>query len=1176
MQKNSNVQLIWIIKSLRQSLNQIPLFMRISVLFLFCFLGLAQASDSYAQKAKISMEVTNLTVGEILKNIENQSEFDFFYNNKHVDLNRRVSVSAENEDVFEVLDQIFSGTGVSYSVLDKKIILSVKKQDAVSQSVVVKGKVVDKDNIPVPGVNVQVKGSSTGTITDFDGNYSIEVPSSKSVLVFSFVGYKTQEVTADGKEKMDIQLLEDTELLDEVVVVGYGTSRKGDLTGALTTMRPDVNDAAKAASLDNLLNGKVAGLVVSVASANPGAASSVTIRGASSLRGDNQPLYVIDNIPQASAGEFASSGISGDFTIAQDPLASLNPADIEDITILKDASSTAIYGSRGANGVILITTKKGKEGKPKVNVSANFTIAQAANLLDMINLREYAGYVNSRITGDQTPFHIVGNEVRYVFNGEYDKYDANNPETYHLVKERNWQKEIYESAFSQNYSVSVNGGKQNATYYISANFKDINGTVKQTGLKQGDLRANFGIDISKNVSLKLMLNGSLRQNDMMAGGNTLGGATGAVSRTALDYAPFEMPSDDPSFNGESRTTVFSWLNDYVDLTDDKNFKGSLDLGWKINDHFHYNLRTGGNINMNDRKRWYGLELYQGMNNQGYLATSDLNKSNYSVENILNYNSKLGNLGTIAVTLGSTYEDYNFLNKNIIATNFSSLDFRENGIHMAASKDFKQPIQKDYQLLSYLGRVNVNLLEKYLITASFRADGSSKFAKNNRWGYFPSASVAWRLEQENFIKKLSWVNQLKLRLSYGVTGNQSIDPYSTFSMYGSGDVIYATPAGGTLSTLVVTNLSNNSLKWEKTASWNVGLDFGLFNSRLTGTVDLYKKNTTDLLISRQLPGSAGFGSTYYNQGSLNNTGMEFSLKGRIIDTQNWKWEVTGNIGINKAEIGDLGLLPTNFGFLGERVGYLGNSLGDHFGVGHIFLAGEAPGLFYGYVTDGIVQTEDVTEEGVRFVNKDGKVGYYKTVNNVEPKPGDVKFVDRNGDGKVDTNDLDIIGNPNPDFTYGIQTTLSWKGLSLSAAFNGVQGRDILNSGNRYSNTPGIRSGNLTSEAYKNMWTESNPSNLYPGSSFQVQNMVMDRYGEDGSYFRCSDITLNYILPKSWISKVGMSNASLFASVKNAFILTDYKGYDPEVNSFAFDGLRPGVDMNSYPTPRSFIFGLNVTF
>ena len=518
------------------------------------------------------------------------------------------------------------------------------------QQKTITGRVVDALNEGMPGVNVQVKGTTSGTITNIDGDFSISVPNTKSVLVFTFIGYVKQEVAVGNQTKLNIQMKDDTQSLDEVVVVAYGTARKGDLTGALTTMRPDANEAAKAVSIDNLLEGKVAGLVVSTASSNPGAASSITIRGASSLRGDNQPLYVIDNIPQASTGEFSSSGISGDFQIAQDPLSSLNPADIEDITILKDASSTAIYGSRGANGVILITTKKGKEGKAKVNASATFTIANASRLLEMMNLEEYAAYHNSRITDGKVPFHIVGDEVRYVFNGAYDKYDPADPETYNVVNYRNWQKEIYTSAFSQNYSLSVNGGAGKTTYYISANFKDINGTVKQTGLKQGDLRANLSAQLSKSVDLNMALSGSLRQNNMMAGGNTLGGATGAISRTALDYAPFELPENDPSFTNENKTNVFSWLNDYVDLTDDKTFKASLNLNWKINKFFTYSLRAGGNINTNDRKRWYGMQLYQGMNNQGYLATSNLSKSNYSVENIVNYNTKLGSVGTLGAFL----------------------------------------------------------------------------------------------------------------------------------------------------------------------------------------------------------------------------------------------------------------------------------------------------------------------------------------------------------------------------------------------------------------------------------------------------------------------------------------------------------------------------------------------
>ena len=1037
------------------------------------------------------------------------------------------------------------------------------------------GQVVDEKGEFIIGASVQIKGTSTGSITDLEGNVTLQ-GSLGNTLVISYIGYSTLEVKVTKLNGNKWVLQEDSELLDEVVVVGYGTMRKGDLTGALTTMKPDANDAAKATSIDNLLNGKVAGLVVSASSAMAGSASSVQIRGASSLRGDNQPLYVIDNVPQPSAGEFASSGISGDFQINQDPLAALNPSDIEDITILKDASSTAIYGSRGANGVILITTKKGKQGKANVNVSANFTIANPSKLMEMTNLVEHAQFVNSRISNGEYPFYVVGDEVRYVFNDALANYDPNNPDTYRVVNYRNWQKEIYTSAFSQNYSLSVSGGNDKATYYVSANFKDINGTVKQTGLKQGDLRANIGMNLSKNVTLNMTLSGSIRQNNMMSGGSTLGGSTTAISRTALDYGPFEMPEDDPSFQAENKTTIFSWLNDYEDVANDKTFNASMDLSWNIVKGLSYNFRAGGNLNLNDRSRWYGMQLYQGMNNNGYLSISNLDKSNVSVENLLNYNTKLGSVLDIDATVGVTYEDYNFLNKNTNATQFSMFELREKGLHMAGNVIHLEPIQKDYQLLSYLGRLNLSFLDKYLVTASLRADGSSKFAKGNRWGYFPSASLAWRMEQEEFMKDIEWLTQLKARISYGVTGNQSIDPYSTFSMYKGGDYHYADGSGNQESVLNINRLPNDGLTWEKTSSWNLGFDFSVFRSRLSGTIDVYAKRTNDLLISRNLPGSAGFASTYYNQGSLDNKGVEFTLNAQIVDTKDWKWSVTGNIGKNRSKIVDLGLVPTEFGCLGEGVGYYGNSLGDHFGVAHIFLQGEAPGLFLGYKTQGIVQAEDITADGVKYIKEDGTVGYYKNMNGVVPVPGDVKFVDMDGDGVVNASDRTIIGNPNPGFTYGFQTSLSWKGLSLSAAFNGVHDRDIINANNRYINTPGSNSKTISKKAFEGMWTPENKSNLYPSSNFIIQNMVMDRYVEDASYLRCSDITLNYSLPKSWMSKIGFQSTSVFASVKNAFVITDYSGYDPEVNTFAFDGLRPGVDMNSYPTPRQFVFGLNVTF
>jgi len=1065
----------------------------------------------------------------------------------------------------------------------------------VSAQINVSGKVTDDLNEPLMGVTIGIKGGKALGVTNADGAYKIVVPSKQTVLVFSYIGFNDKEETVGSRTVIDVKLGDNVQGLDEVVIVGYGTARKGDVTGALATLRPDAKEAATSLSVDGMLQGKVAGLVVNSSNGMLGAANSVTIRGANSLRGDNQPLYVIDNVPQASTGEFSASGISGDYQINANPLASLNPNDIEDITVLKDASSTAIYGSRGANGVILITTKRGKKGKVKVDVSANFSLAQVSHTIDMIDLNQYAAYKNSSITDGSYLFYPQEDgTMRYVFNDNLNDYKAQPIErvydsetqswsgNYDNIIYRNWQKEIYHTAFSQSYNVSLTGGiGSKATYFVSANFKDMNGTVKQTSLTQGDLRGNINWDISKRVKLAVQLSGSLRRNDMMAGGNSLGGATGAISRTALDYAPFERPDGDPTFEGENKTTVFSWLNDYVDKADNKTFRGSLNLTWNILDNLRYDLRAGGAVVSNDRKRWYGLQLYQGMNNQGYLSLSDLDRNNYSIENVLNYNLDFKDVGRLDLTGGATYEAYKYTNKNTIGIDFEDMSLRENGINNARNITYLTPTQKDYQLLSFLGRANFSLLDKYLFTASIRADGSSKFAKGHRWGYFPSAAIAWRVEQEPWMRQFSQLEQLKLRVSYGVTGNQSIDPYSTFSLYGNNaSYHYADGKGNTSDSYIVTNLANNGLKWEKTTSWNAGADFSFFHSRLNGTIDVYYKKTSDLLISRTLPGSAGFASTYYNQGELSNKGVEFSLTVVPIDKGDWHWDVTGNIGINSTKIENLGLAESDFGYLsteaggGYTIGYYGNSIGDHFGVGHIFLEGKAPSLFFGYKTQGVVQTADVTDDGIKYTAADGSTKYYTKFNGTTPKAGDVKFVDMNGDGIIDANDRTIIGDPNPDFTYGFSTRLSWKSLTLSMQFNGVQGRDVLNTNNRYVNTPGRQSNNITKKAYNNMWTTTNASNLYPSSLFEIGNYVMDRYVEDGSYLRCSDITLNWIVPSKWVKSLGLRSMSAYLSVKNAFIITDYSGYDPEVNSFAFDGLRQGVDMSSYPTPRQFVLGINV--
>ena len=1043
-----------------------------------------------------------------------------------------------------------------------------------AQSITVKGTVSDS-NEPLMGVTVQEQGTSKATATDLDGNYTITVSGPNSVLVFSYIGYEKQNVKVGNKTVINVKMSDNAQLLDEVVVVGYGSVKKSDVTGAIASIRPDELDAAKSLSIDNLLQGKVAGLVVGVTNTTPGAASSITIRGASSLRGDNQPLYVIDNIPQASTGEFAASAFGdSDYQTAADPMSSLNPSDIESIEILKDASATAIYGSRGANGVILITTKKGKSGKPRINVNANFTVANATRLYDMLNLSDYADYRNAQSGPDDRQFFKEGNEVRYIFSG--GKYDAADPESYRVLLERDWQREIYRTAFSQNYSVSVNGGSDKVRYFVSASFKDINGIVKQTGLKQGDLRANLSMDLSSKVSVDLSLSGSLKQNDMMSGSNANGGAQGSVSVTAITSQPFEYPADDPSLSGtngmEKKITVFSWLNDYDDQTSENAFRASMDLKWKIWKGLTYSLRTGGNLRDEYRGRWFGMETFRGNNDTGSLGITDLTQYNITVENMLNYHQNFDHILDLDVTGAVTYDDYNYLNKRIQGRLFSNMSFGIDGLHMAERISYLEPVQRDYQLLSYLGRVNLSFLEgRYLATASFRADGSSRFARGHRWAYFPSFSLAWRMEQENFIKdNVQWLDQLKLRVGYGQTGNSAIDPYSSFSNY-SQVIDYATATGDKVLAMAVNKLQNEGLTWETTESWNVGVDFGVVKNRFRGSLDFYNKETKDLLISRILPASAGFSSIYYNSGNLLNRGVEFSLEADIIQTKDFTWTFGGNIGKNDPKIKNLGVSRGNFGIYENILAYEGNSLGNHFGNAHLFWVDHAPGLFLGYQTDGIVQEEDLPENGGSYnVKQDLSTGG-------APQAGDIKIIDQNGDDIINTDDRVIIGDPNPDFTYGFHTSFTWRDLTLSAQFNGVYGKDMINTNLRYQAIPNRTGSNVRTEAWLGSWTAENRSNTYPRANYTLPTpAVLDRYVEDASFLRCTDITLAYNLPKSALNKIGFNAVSVFASVKNAFLITNYSGYDPEVNSFAFDGLRPGVDMSSFPNARSFIFGLNVSF
>lgn len=1026
----------------------------------------------------------------------------------------------------------------------------------------VSGRVLDSKGAPIPGVNVQIKKTPKGTTTDFDGNYKLEA-NKGDILVFSSLGFNTLEKAVNQDQNINVSLEDDTQQLNEVVVVGYGTMRKKDLTGAVVSLKPTQDEAAIATSFDDLLQGKAAGVTVSTGGSTPGSAGSVIIRGANSLQGDSQPLYVIDNVPQSSTGQGVRNS-SGDYQPPTDPLAGINPNDIEDIQILKDASATAIYGSRGANGVILITTKRGKSGKATIRVSANFSVADPANFLDLMNLREYASFWNNKYPADQR--FLIGEDIKYVYSGVDENGATVRKET--AIANRDWQKEITRTALSSDYNLNINGGNEKTKYSFSTSYKDVEGIVKNTGLKHGDFRLNLSANVTDRLSLGFHLSGFLRKNNMMSGGNTVGRVSGGLLSTAVNSAPYDRPVDDVTFatDVDTRTTVFSWLTDYDDITDEYRFTGAFDANYKISKSLKYTFRTGGNLNNMERTNWYGLPLYNGYLYNGYLTQDRLKRNNYNVENLLFYSQSFGEIN-IDATAGVTYDAYQLASTGAIGKGFAYTNLRANGLHTASNVQILTPGQGDYQLLSYLARLNTGFYNgKYVVTATMRADGTSKFSPSNRWGYFPSFALAWNAAQENFIaNNAKWVSQFKLRAGYGVTGSQNISPYTTIFGYGTPGLGYATVAGAQIQGLGVNGITNPNLKWENTQSVNAGADFGFFNNRISGSVDLYNKITKDLLVNIDIPGSTAFSSLTVNRGEIENKGIEAVLNVDIIRTKDLKWNIGGNIAFNQSTINKIGSTPGTWGALGTTTAFLGNTAGDHFGAANIFIEGEAPGLFYGFKTDGIVQTGDTYTVGAPFASS--------------AAPGNLKVVDVNGDGVVDINDKTIIGDPNQDYTYGFQTGVSYKQLRFKASFSGVKGGDILNANNRYINLANFQSGdrNMNPNAIENAWTASNPSNEFTSINSNVVNgHIYDRYLEDGSYLRCTDITLGYTFKQDIAGQLGLSSIDLFAAAKNPFTISSYSGYDPTSRSFNFDPLRRGFDLFSFPVSRQIILGLNLTF
>ena len=1037
-----------------------------------------------------------------------------------------------------------------------------------SQSKTITGTVKDETGLTLPGVTIQIKNTENlGAISNFDGYFNITIPSTSSkILVFSYLGYTTQEVNVSKTTNVNLIMIPDQTQLDEVVVIGYGTVLKKDVTGSLVTVKVKDNVANQSGTIDQLLQGRAAGVQVTQNAGAPGSGISVKIRGTNSLRGNNEPLYVIDGVIISSAGEdvIAAGGVGNSGQETQNGLNGINPRDIESIQVLKDASATAIYGSRGANGVVLITTKKGVKGKVKIKSFITTSIRTIDKKYDVLDGNGYANYQNetSLLNGLNPRFQIDGSQI---FGITYDT--AGNPNVSNRPAQiLNWQDELYRQGFSTKVGFSASGGSDNGNYYISLGFNEQEGIVSNSSLKSSDIRINLNQDLTNKLKLQARFSASFNDINFTEGGD-LTGANQSFVRNAILFRPVITEEIEDFGEDLEASNPYSWVNDFEDVSKAKRYIASIGLTYKLPvKGLKYQLKAGGNVRTKDRRRFYGLTTFQGANANGALQISTLNVTSYQINNFLRFNRTFNRKHRINATAGVTYDVRNVENSIYAVEDFVTTGLTTQQPFLASV--ISQPLRylkSDQQIFSLLGRLNYTFNNKYILTASFRRDGVSKFSKENRFGFFPSFALAWRLDNEKFIKNLNIFEDLKLRAGWGEIGNHGIGAYGTLSDYGINGQLYGTPGNGTSVPLLLNNLANPNLTWETTEQLNFGLDFTTKNDRISGSIDLYDKTTKDLLQRSPIPTSSGFRSILINRGTISNKGLEVALNIAAVSTDDFEINIGGNIAFNKTKIETLGIPLEDFyidGVAEQRSFYFGNqiSVGQYFRTAaNVFVEGEETSLFYGFETNGIYQTEDTDLVA-------GAV------------PGDVRVVDQNEDGVVDILDRTFIGNPNPDFVYGFNLNFKLKGFTADFLFNGVYGNDIAN-GNliKLNNAEGLGT-NISPNAYNNAWRPDAQSNLHPRLGYDVISNqaigISDRIIEDGSYLRLNNVTISYDIPVENSSL--MERLNVYIAGQNLFTWTDYSGYNPEVSSFLNNGLINGVDWNGAPNAKTILLGLNINF
>jgi len=1051
-----------------------------------------------------------------------------------------------------------------------------------AQSVTLEGTVKDATGLSLPGVNIVEKGTKNTSSTDFDGRYKIKVSNPKAILSFSFIGFKTRDISVEGKSKIDITLSEDSNNLNEVIVVGYGTTKKSDLTGAVSTLSGNDMRKIPVANVAEALTGRVAGVQVSSSEGSPDSEIKIRIRGGGSLTQDSSPLYIVDGFPVNSINDISSS-------------------DIESMTILKDASSTAIYGSRGANGVIIVTTKKGKDGKIAVNFNMFYGMKKMAKQIDVLSPEDFVKW--------QYEYSLLEEDVNTYekYFGSWQDYDL-----YKGMKGNNWQKQVYgRTGEVQSRDLSIRGGAEK----INFNFNYAHYDEKAIMVGSDFNRNNLSLSLNSKASDKVDLSFTMRYSDTEINGgglNEQNEVSSADSRLkhSVGYSPIPMPGLTTNNTDEALSNYLT--NPFVSIADNnrqqfrKNFNMLGSFSWKLTDKLVFKTDLGlDNYSYLDY-RFYGRTTYY-VNNapaaerQGMpaLTMADRTDKRFRNANTLNYDFKksLGENHNLRILAGE--EMINFKRNDVTSVIQGFPKFFDFALAQKLTTqgtplyvdNFYFP---DDKLLSFFGRVNYDFKDRYLFTATYRADGSSKFAGDNKWGFFPAAAAAWKISEESFLKDASWIESLKLRLSYGEAGNNNIPTGQTFQNFTSTATPWINGVNNYWS--AQKTLFNPDLKWETTVTQNAGLDFDFFKSRISGSVEVYKNLTKDLLINFPIPGS-GYDYQYRNMGETQNTGVEATLNLVLVETPKYGLNLSFNAGFNKNRINSLGVMSD----FGAATNWASTAIGNDFLVN----AGQPLGLMYGYVSDGRYEVSDFTYSGTTYTlkpyflpdgvtrNPEGVVSASTVVGTIEP--GMMKLKDINGDGVVNANDRKIIGNANPKSTGGMILNANAYGFDLSAAFNWSIGNDVYNANKVEftTSTPDTQYRNLSSEmADGQRWTNLDPAtgqlvtnpdaltalnaNTTMWSPYMSRYVFSDWAVEDGSFLRLNTLTLGYTAPNSFISATGISKLRFYLTASNVFIITKYTGPDPEVSTRRNTPLTPGVDYSAYPRSRQLVFGLNLNF